>query len=509
MKSPVQFLAVSVLLVTVGGCVHETGCGYYDSWHYSDTLDRKITFSRNKKFARRAWRACGHQYCQGGTDAHFRDGFVDGYADFLNLGGTGEPPLAPPPQYWNAKYRTRSGRERVQRYFNGFRAGAALAMQCGMDLRLVETSPVVEVGCPENCSGCSYCSYAKNGIISPEQSQKRTPPSPAPAIETDANPFRNDTGIVAAGTLEQQLPASSARGGLPHADVDRNVQRPSALPVQLAMPKTPALKTRLPEESAHGQFGQFVQKDEANVTRNEDVKEVNTKEVTTKEVGKNQLATKTSTATKAVAKDAVTKEAVTKSREAKEGLAEEAVANEGLANEVVAKEAATRAATARKVYPPRSPQAGQGPVVRTPKTPSSRQPSVTTSNELSKPAETFPVVALAAPAATKDNALRQPKSVASVDQTPGGSAELATQPPVQLVSGHRRHANTTKFRLKIVGRKYVPVISLVSAEQAEQVADSSPAAAFYETWSSATQPQDSARKDEKIRLASQDETKSY
>jgi hypothetical protein len=57
---------------------------------------------------------------------HYKAGFRDAFMDVAN-GESGEVPPVPPPKYWNTHYRTEKGKQCVERYFDGYRSGSALA----------------------------------------------------------------------------------------------------------------------------------------------------------------------------------------------------------------------------------------------------------------------------------------------------------------------------------------------------------------------------------------------
>ena len=61
----------------------------------------------------------------------FKDGFIDGYADFLERGGNTTPPAVPPLKYRRGKYLNAEGHAQIHDYFCGFQAGADAAAQSG------------------------------------------------------------------------------------------------------------------------------------------------------------------------------------------------------------------------------------------------------------------------------------------------------------------------------------------------------------------------------------------
>lgn len=63
----------------------------------------------------------------------FHDGFVDGFIDYVEAGGTGEPPYLPPFRYRLTKYRTADGGVAVaEAWYAGFREGSAAARASGL-----------------------------------------------------------------------------------------------------------------------------------------------------------------------------------------------------------------------------------------------------------------------------------------------------------------------------------------------------------------------------------------
>lgn len=72
-------------------------------------------------------------------NAHYREGFTQAYIDVAN-GGNGEVPPVPPPRYWNAHFRSAKGQWRAERWFDGYRAGAAMALVEMQPLRRITAS---------------------------------------------------------------------------------------------------------------------------------------------------------------------------------------------------------------------------------------------------------------------------------------------------------------------------------------------------------------------------------
>lgn len=54
----------------------------------------------------------------------YENGFMEGFADYLYRGGSGEPPAVPPRGYWNLRFLNQFGRATTKAWFDGFRHGA-------------------------------------------------------------------------------------------------------------------------------------------------------------------------------------------------------------------------------------------------------------------------------------------------------------------------------------------------------------------------------------------------
>jgi hypothetical protein len=71
----------------------------------------------------------------------FAEGFIDGYADYLERGGNTAPPAVPPLKYRRGRFLNPDGHARVHDYFAGFQAGAETA--AGTGKRQYMTVPVL------------------------------------------------------------------------------------------------------------------------------------------------------------------------------------------------------------------------------------------------------------------------------------------------------------------------------------------------------------------------------
>lgn len=110
-------------------------------------LDEKKLAHQLRSEARKVWAEVCQQNGQP-FSADFADGFVDGYADYLERGGTAAPPAVPPLKYRRSKYLTPEGHALVRDYMAGFKYGADVAVNTGR--RDLLTVPVVMPATPRD-----------------------------------------------------------------------------------------------------------------------------------------------------------------------------------------------------------------------------------------------------------------------------------------------------------------------------------------------------------------------
>lgn len=139
-----RLLVMAVLLLTSLGCSSPglrniLRVNVWEPEAYCASKDREVTFRHNRELAERAWAQLAASDPSVCASREFGDGFIDGYADYLNLGGTGAAPPIPPRRYWNVDYKSPGGVEAIQAWFAGFEQGAAAAKASG--IREVEVVP--------------------------------------------------------------------------------------------------------------------------------------------------------------------------------------------------------------------------------------------------------------------------------------------------------------------------------------------------------------------------------
>lgn len=116
----------------LGGCLgvyhpHEDHLAEHTVAHSQAEVSREI-----HRRAREAWQTVRAEFPRKMFTAEFRDGFLDGYSDYLDRGGEAQPPAVPPLRYTqNKKYFTPEGHALVRDYFLGFQYGTEVAIATG------------------------------------------------------------------------------------------------------------------------------------------------------------------------------------------------------------------------------------------------------------------------------------------------------------------------------------------------------------------------------------------
>src|SRR5438105_4571700 len=123
-----------------------SGCGFAQNMRKnivfspSLALTDQVDHHRHMQMGRESWAEMVSAYPDYEYSCDYRRGFVDGFADYLDFGGTGDPPPVPPPSYRSARYETPVGLTMMEDWTIGFRHGAATAKASG--LRCLTIIPV-------------------------------------------------------------------------------------------------------------------------------------------------------------------------------------------------------------------------------------------------------------------------------------------------------------------------------------------------------------------------------
>jgi hypothetical protein len=115
-----------------------TGCTLIDRAVYNIEYDKALRADLEDRAAYHrllAGEAWGEAWLAGGeptSDGPFGEGFVDGFADYLDHNGWGAPPAAPPNRYRFGSALSPEGNAAALRYFAGFAEGARAARASGL-----------------------------------------------------------------------------------------------------------------------------------------------------------------------------------------------------------------------------------------------------------------------------------------------------------------------------------------------------------------------------------------
>jgi hypothetical protein len=135
--------------------------------------------------------------CRKWISKHYKAGFRDAFMDIAN-GESGEVPAVPPPKYWNTHYRTESGKRCVELYFDGYRAGSALAAAELTTMKTIGASYDWSIQKPKApCASPGACNPGVGDF--------------APGGAGQAMPFQYQMGMPQAGCQSCQVGSMSAQ----------------------------------------------------------------------------------------------------------------------------------------------------------------------------------------------------------------------------------------------------------------------------------------------------------
>ena len=165
-----------------------TGCGIYGNALHNLRYESQL--SHNDRSLKHDLRSQAHEFWRDYKalhpaecfSAYFEDGFIDGFADYLDNGGNGEPPATPPPRYRRNKYLTPEGYAAIEDYFAGFRLGTRIAIDSGIRDTLV-VPVLIPLGIPPAPGRAAY----KTAATAPATVAESVETLPAPKMVDDAD----------------------------------------------------------------------------------------------------------------------------------------------------------------------------------------------------------------------------------------------------------------------------------------------------------------------------------
>jgi hypothetical protein len=87
---------------------------------------------RNHRLARDAWDETARAKPERAYSPDYADGFIVGYADYLEYGRNAKPPAVPPFRYRLSRYQTPEGLLAIEDWYAGFQHGATTCHASGL-----------------------------------------------------------------------------------------------------------------------------------------------------------------------------------------------------------------------------------------------------------------------------------------------------------------------------------------------------------------------------------------
>ncbi len=228
--------------------------GYLTLAKYWPSLDgwaTKMTATKcaKKELLRQQWQTKTY------IPADFKRGYIQAFVDVAN-GEAGDVPAVPPPRYWNTAFRSAQGRMAADRWFDGYRKGAADARIKLCSLRQIASSQDwmgdVSVNGVSG-SGPANIVAASPPMVMPPQAMPVQPPVsyPAPSqqpVMPQPQPYQPIPTPVPPGMTPQPYPPAIPNGAIP------NSMRPTLQPMQpqSAVPQPALPQPALPPRGATG-----------------------------------------------------------------------------------------------------------------------------------------------------------------------------------------------------------------------------------------------------------------
>ena len=131
-----------------------------------------------------AYRAL-HEYrkqCGKPVSHHFKRGFISAYED-IAVNRRPSPPIAPPPLYWNAYYRSCAGRPSVDEWYEGYDAGLGMGLEGGVsDFQEIALRRIGGTKMAPNYTTSNNCDIQQAGQFEPASQDIPYEPPQAPQV---------------------------------------------------------------------------------------------------------------------------------------------------------------------------------------------------------------------------------------------------------------------------------------------------------------------------------------
>jgi hypothetical protein len=130
---------MKLLLWPIILCTASAGCGTF--WQNTARnlteapiygIDEFRITRRNHRLAREAWEQVSRDHAERPYSEDYGDGFIQGFADYLEYGRNAQPPAVPPFRYRLSCYQTPEGLRAIEDWYAGFQHGATTARASGL-----------------------------------------------------------------------------------------------------------------------------------------------------------------------------------------------------------------------------------------------------------------------------------------------------------------------------------------------------------------------------------------
>jgi hypothetical protein len=203
-----------------------------------------------RKQAKECWQEVRKQYPRKAFTPEFRDGFIDGYVDYLDRGGNAVLPAVPPKRYTRNDYLTAEGHDRIRDYFLGFKYGLDVALATGQ--RQFLTVPVLLA--PQHEGPQTFNIQSGNRPDTPQMPpgpMPDEPPKPGPPLQVPPppglgtapgrpRPFAGATPAVPPPAAGPAAPPGPVAAGGPTRAPDKPKREPNPPVVKTPAPRPPA-----------------------------------------------------------------------------------------------------------------------------------------------------------------------------------------------------------------------------------------------------------------------------
>jgi hypothetical protein len=230
-----RWLGILALCILTLGCQLANNAAHNLSYEAKLSTAAALEHCTYEKLARASWDKVQQTEDGEKLPKEYAQGFKDGFVDYLQFGGSGQPPYVPPKQYWGPYFRTPKGHQAVDDWYVGFRHGAAVAQQTGYrEWATLPSAATTErtgnpVGPIDPGSGIPLA-LANHPLAAP---QKFAPPILLAPSESPAGPTPQASTLLLPSVLAvPSVPVEAAAAPAPQASTLR-------LPSVLAVPSVP------------------------------------------------------------------------------------------------------------------------------------------------------------------------------------------------------------------------------------------------------------------------------